>query len=265
MAHILVVDDETSVRFFLAEELRLHGYQVTTLSSGEEALVWLRQHQADMIVLDLKMVGMDGLQVMAEVQSLPLPPVTIMLTGHGSLDAAVAAMRRGGYDFLQKPCSPEELLAAVERGLARRRKEWQREEMLQLIEETARKLRAIPAPDIGQVGEDDAPSPRFLEGRGLLLNRERRVVTRRGETLALSPTEFRLLACLMAQPDSPVSFREMARQTHGVDEPEAMARDTLRTALWQLRRKLGQASDGHPYIVNVRGWGYMFVKDKPQT
>jgi DNA-binding NtrC family response regulator len=120
-AHILVVDDEPSVRFFLAEELREHGYKVTALGSGEEALVWLRQHQTDVIVLDLKMVGMDGLQVMADVQSLPLPPVVIMLTAHGSLDAAVAAMRRGAYDFLRKPCSPEELLAAVERGLTRRR------------------------------------------------------------------------------------------------------------------------------------------------
>ena len=260
MAHILVVDDEPSVRFFLAEDLREHGYKVTALGSGEEALVWLRQHQTDVIVLDLKMMGMDGLQVMAEVQSLPLPPVVIILTAHGSLDAAVAAMRRGAYDFLRKPCSSDELLAAVERGLTRRLKERQREDMLQLIAETARKLQATSAPDAGKFRQDDSLLPRLLEGRGLLLDRERQMVTWRGEPLTLSPTEFRLLVCLMARPDKPVSFREMARQVHGVDEAEAVARDALRTTLWRLRHKLGRADDGQPYIVNVRGRGYMFVK-----
>lgn len=258
-AHILLVDDEPSVRLFIAEELRYHGYQVTTLSNGEEALVWLRQNRADLVVLDLKMAGMDGLQVMAELQSLPFPPVMIMLTAHGSLDAAVTAMRRGGCDFLSKPCPPEELLAAIERGLTRRRKQVQREELLELIEQTARQLRATSAArrDI----QSPASAPRLLEGRGLLLDRERQMVSRRGEPVILSPLEFRLLACLMSRADEPVSFREMIRETHGVEEPEDTARDALRTTLWRLRARLGQADDARPYIVNVRGRGYMFVKD----
>jgi len=262
-AHVLIVDDDQSVRFFLAEELRLKGYQVTALGSGEEALAWLRQYQTDVVVLDLKMIGMDGLQVMAEIQSLPLSPVVIMLTAHGSLDAAVAAMRRGSYDFLRKPCSPEELRAAVERALARRRKEQQHEEMLQLIEETAHKLRALSTGNGPSVGQSSPYRSPLLEGRGILLDQERQIVTRCGIPLSLSPTEFRLLACLMAQPDTPVSFREMSRQVRGLDEHETVARDALRTTLWRLRQKLNRADDGYPYIVNLRGRGYMFVKKVP--
>ncbi len=255
-AHILLVDDEPSVRLFLAEELRAHGYHVSTVGSGEEALAWLRRNQADVVVLDLKMGGMDGLQVMAEVQNMPLPPAMIVLTAYGSLDAAVETMRRGGCDFLCKPCPPGELLAAIERGLARRRREQEREEMLQLIEETARRLQAMR----GDRPRRDDPLPMVLEGRGLLLDRQRGTVTCRGRPLSLSPSEFRLLSCLMSHPNEPLSFREMLRCTHGVDEPEAVARETLRTTLWRLRKKLPAGEDGLPYIVNVRGKGYMFVR-----
>ncbi len=254
-AHILLVDDEPAVRLFLAEELRSHGYRVTALGSGEEALAWLRHNQADVVVLDLKMGGMNGLQVMAALEGMPLPPAMIVLTAYGSLEAAVETMRHGGCDFLCKPCPPDRLLAAIERGLARRRKEQEREELLRLIEEAARKLQAMPGASL----EDDPP-PQILEGRGLLLDRQRGTVVCRGQPLSLSPSEFRLLACLMSHPNRPLSFRDMLRCTHGVDEPEAVARETLRTTLWRLRKKLPPADDGRPYIVNVRGRGYMFVK-----
>ncbi len=260
--HILVVDDDPAVRLFLAEELRQYGYRVTEIGSGEEALMWLHQHQADVMVLDLKMSGIDGLQVMAELQKLPMPPAVVVLTAYASLDAAVTAMRWGGCDFLRKPCSTEELLAAIERGAARRREMLQRERMLRLIEEAARQLRA--APDAVKRDTPPPEPPRFLEGRGLLLDRERRMVTYRGKPIALSPVEFRLLDCLMARPDEPVSFREMLRHTHGTEESEAVARDTLHTPLWRLSRKLAQAApEGTPFIVNVRGRGYMFVKEGP--
>jgi len=256
-AHILIVDDEAAIRLFLSEELTQAGYCVHTAASGEEALVQLRSESIDLVLLDLKMGGMDGLQVMEEIERHPLSPVIIILTAYASLESAVGAMRRGGHDYLTKPCRTEELLASVEKGLARRREAVQREQMIRTIEETAQRLR-------GQLPLAAAASvrPRYLEGRGLLLDRRRKTVSRRGQPLPLTPTEFELLASLMEQVDRPVSYRELAIALHGStggEWQEWEARQNLGTHMWRLRRKLGCDPQGEPYIINIRGQGYQFV------
>ncbi len=256
-AKILIVDDEGSIRYFLSEELSQAGYVALTAASGEEALVQLEKGAVDLVLLDLKMGGMSGLQVMERIEKQPLPPSIIILTAYGTLDSAVGAMRLGGCDYLTKPCSIEDLLDSVERGLAKRREAMQRQKMVYLIEETARQLRVSPVP-AGQ----PMPRPRFLERREFLLDREQETVTRSGELLPLTATEFRLLAFLMEHPDQAQSYGELAGALHGssVGEWEDQdARRTLSTHLWRLRRKLGQDSKGNPYIVNVRGRGYKFV------
>jgi len=255
-ARILVVDDEPAVRFFLAEELRQAGYLVEAVAGGEEALAQLQGQPADLVLLDLKMTGMDGLQVMAALEKQPLPPVIIVLTAHASLDSAIGALRRGAFDYLRKPCTAEELLASVARGLTRRTEQLRRQELAQMIEESARQLHTPQKPSPSERPEDLS---RFLAGRGLLLDRARLLVTRQGEPINLTPTEFRLLACLMEQPDRPVSFSQMALAVHGAAEDEMSARQALSTHLWRLRRKLGKGPDGLGYVVNSRGRGYTFV------
>jgi DNA-binding response OmpR family regulator len=258
---ILIVDDEGSIRYLLSEELLHAGYQVLTAASGEEALVQLQREEIDLVVLDLQMSGIDGLQVMERIERQSLPPVVIMLTAYPSVDSAVGAMRRGGYDYLKKPCRTEELLASIERGLAKRRETLHRHRMARLIEETARQLHAS-APAAEEVIPETATQARYLEGRGLLLDWEQEIVTCEGVDLSLTPTEFRLLACLMKRADQPVSFRELATALHGDDDAgweDWEARQSLSTHLWRLRRKLGDAPGGSPYIVNVRGRGYKFV------
>ncbi len=255
--HILIVDDEPAIRLFLEEELSQAGYEVTTAASGEEALTHLQREPVDLILLDLKMGGIDGLQVMAEVGRRPLPPVIILLTAYASLDSAIEAMRRGGHDYLLKPCRTEELLASVERGMARRRAMLRQQELARLIEESARQLRKdVPAPP----KEARLPTlPRFLEGRGLLLDREQQVVTRYGQPIRLTPTEFRLLHCLMERAGRIVPLAELMRELHGDEGEKWEAASALNTHLWRLRRKIGHGPDGAPYIENVRGQGYRFV------
>mgnify|MGYP000650019907 CR=1 FL=1 len=256
--HILIVDDESAIRFFLSEELSKAGYEVTTASSGEQALALLQQQPTDLILLDLKMEGMDGLEVMAEVERMSLPPVVIILTAHASLDSAIKAMRRGGHDYLLKPCRTEELLASVEKGLARRRKLLQQQAILHQIEISARQLRldSLPEPSAA------SGKPRFLEIRGLLLDREQHTVARQGQPLPLTPSEFKLLHCLMERADQIVPVYELMQVLHGTEGDRWEARQALSTHLWNLRRKIGNAPDGSPYLVNVRGQGYRFVKSR---
>ena len=255
---ILIVDDEAAIRLFLAEELAQEGYSVLTAASGEEALARLQVSRVDVILLDLIMEGIDGLQVMAEMERQPLPPVVIMLTAHASLDSAITTMRRGGHDYLIKPCRTEELLTSVEKGLAKRRETLRRQALIRLIEDSAHRLRAAPLPE----GLAPPAKSRLLEARGLLLDRERGAVTRQGHPLSLTPTEFRLLCCLMERADRLVSFEQLAAELHGWTVREQEARHALSTHLWRLRQKVGTGPDGRLYIVNVRGQGYKFVSGR---
>ena len=103
---ILVVDDDSSIRNTLKEVLSRENYQVTTASSGEEALSLMREITFDLALLDLKMAGMDGLSLMKEIRRrAPLTGV-IMLTGYATLESAIGALRQGAHDYLLKPCEP---------------------------------------------------------------------------------------------------------------------------------------------------------------
>ncbi len=256
---ILVVDDEPSIRLFLAEELAMNGYDVLVASSGEQALVQMEIQPVDLVLLDLKMGGIDGLQVMAELEQGPLAPQVILLTAHASLDSAIEVMRRGGCDYLLKPCRTGDLLAAVERALGRRRDALREQQLLHLIETSVRQLQRAPQP----TRADPASPPRFLESQGLLLDRDRRSITLHGRPVRVTPAEFRLLLCLMERADQVVPFGDLMQALHGVQAEKWESRQAISTHLWRLRAKLGNTPDGTPYLINVRGEGYCFSPGKP--
>lgn len=112
-AKILLVDDEKVFVGNMARILATRGYQVTTAHSGDEAIRALQEEMVDVIVLDLKMPGMDGLTTLKEIQKLELFTQTLILTGHGSIDSALEAMKFGAYDYLTKPCEIDELEAKI--------------------------------------------------------------------------------------------------------------------------------------------------------
>lgn len=114
---ILVVDDETGVREFLTQELTLRGYQVETAASGVEALSKIRPAAFQIAVCDINMPQMSGLELLAEARHRDPELEMIMVTGGGATEAAVDAMKRGAYDFIQKPFNLDELLVVLERCL----------------------------------------------------------------------------------------------------------------------------------------------------
>ena len=111
---ILLVDDEEVFSRNMAKLLNARGYRVTAVNSGDAAIRALEEDPVDVIVLDLKMPGMDGLATLREIQKLGLFTQTLMLTGHGSIDSALEAMKLGAYDYLTKPCEIDELVAKIE-------------------------------------------------------------------------------------------------------------------------------------------------------
>jgi len=123
---LLLVDDEERFRTTLSKLLGVRGIPVAAVGSGEEALEELRSKPYDVILLDVRMPGMNGIEVLAEIKKINPALEVIILTGHASVDAAVDIMKLGGYDYLLKPCSVDELMdkidGAHERKLAREKR-----------------------------------------------------------------------------------------------------------------------------------------------
>jgi DNA-binding NtrC family response regulator len=111
---VLLVDDETVFTKNMSKLLKNRGYQVTAVNSGDAAIRELEQNRFDVMVLDLKMPGMDGITTLKESVKLGLFTETLILTGHGSIDSALEAMKLGAYDYLTKPCEIDELVAKIE-------------------------------------------------------------------------------------------------------------------------------------------------------
>lgn len=116
---ILVVEDDASMGFFLSEAMRKEGYQVDVVASGEEALERIAQDLFHLVILDLKLPSMDGMEVLANIKMTKPELVVIMITAHGSKDIAIEAIRKGAYDYFTKPFDINEMRVVVKRALER--------------------------------------------------------------------------------------------------------------------------------------------------
>ena len=111
---ILLVDDEVIFTKNMNRLLDARGYRSLSVNGGAEAIRALEKEAFDVVVLDLKMPGMDGLTTLKEIKKLGLFTPTLILSGHGSIDSALEAVKLGAYDYLAKPCQIEELVAKIE-------------------------------------------------------------------------------------------------------------------------------------------------------
>jgi DNA-binding NtrC family response regulator len=139
-SRVLLVDDEVVFTGNMTRLLTTRGYNVTAVNSGDEALKLLKTMKFDVIVLDLKMPGKDGITVLREIKKLGVFTETLILTGHGSIDSALEAMKIGAYDYLTKPCGIDDLVAKIEGAWMKKDEEETRDR-----EETIRKIVESPS------------------------------------------------------------------------------------------------------------------------
>ena len=118
-ANILVADDEKSIRLTIKQALSTQGYEVNVAVDGSTALEQLKESPADLLLLDIQMPGMDGIEVLQKAMAQQPSLRVIMVSAHGSIDNAVDAMKLGAVDYLQKPFTPSELRETVDRVLNR--------------------------------------------------------------------------------------------------------------------------------------------------
>jgi response regulator RpfG family c-di-GMP phosphodiesterase len=131
LPRVLVVDDEPSIREVLLDFLVMEGYDVIAVADGEEALRELDSQVFDAALLDMKMPGISGLDVLEAIARLPRRPLVIMMTGYGTVETAISAMKQGAWDYVLKPFKVPDVIRLLERGMAQRQLE---EENIQLRE-----------------------------------------------------------------------------------------------------------------------------------
>lgn len=236
-SNILVVDDEPVARQSLSDILRLEGYNVAAAANGEQAVEHVRNHSVDLIVLDLKMPGMNGLDVVQVVNQISMDTEIILLTAFGSMESAVEALRQRVHDYLLKPASPNQILESVKRGLERRE---------------AR---------LKQKDTKDLEVSIFSTSDGTQVDLARRMVLHNGREESLTPAEGHLLKVFLENPSKVFSHRELVLLVQGYDVSQREAQEILRPLVSRLRHKLEPFPTLFERIVSVRGTGYVFESE----
>lgn len=221
---ILIVDDEEDILELVAYNLKREGYQTVSAVSGEEALKKCRSETPDLIVLDLMLPGIDGLQVMKTLRedSVTKDIPTVMLTAKGDEADIVTGLELGADDYISKPFSPRVLLARVRAVLRRNR-------------------------------DTDAQMPSILRIHDLEIHQGRRSVSIKGTPVELTFTEFQVLSFLAARPGWVFTRTQIVDAVRGDSYP--VTDRSVDVQIVGLRKKLGPYGK---YVETVRGVGYRF-------
>jgi two-component system, OmpR family, response regulator len=255
---ILVVDDEPNIREGLVLALNLMGYRAEEAKSGREALKMLEGTPFDLIVLDMRMPEMDGIEVMQRARRICSDLPIIVLTGHATLDSAIAAVKSGAADYLLKPASLHDIAAAVGTVLRSRTEQLRRQHWLHVMDEAMDALRQTEAPPPSSPPAE-MPVERFLRAGPLALDRQKRLViisSAPPRTAKLTEGETLVLTSLMDRPEQVLACRQLARAAWEYDLDEFEAQSLIRPYIFSLRRKIESDPRNPQLLLTVRGRGY---------
>jgi len=222
---VLVVDDDPKIRELLRLYLERDGYVTIDAVDGEMALDAARTRQPDLILLDVMLPGVDGLEVCRRLRQETDVPIMLLTARSGDTDKVIG-LDLGADDYVVKPFSPRELMARVRAQLRRRRPPEVREPILVAV--------------------------------GLVLDPNAVRVTVDGAELAVTASEFRILQALMRRPTRVMTRDELIEAIHGDDDPGIVDR-TIDVHVGRLRHKLGDGAESPRFIGTVRSVGYRFL------
>jgi two-component system KDP operon response regulator KdpE len=224
-ATILVVDDEPQLRRAMKATLTDLGYVVMEAKTGEEALGVLRRDPADLILLDLNMPGIGGLETCRAIRETSELPIIVLSVRNTERDK-VEALDAGADDYVTKPFGIQELLARIRAA-----------------------MRRMPAQ--GETGSHS------FGGGELAIDFETRRVTRNGKSIRLTPKEFDLLKFLVDHPNRPIPHRKLLQTVWGPDYGDEV--EYLRVVVNQLRKKIEPIPSDPKYLLTEPWVGYRFV------
>jgi two-component system, OmpR family, alkaline phosphatase synthesis response regulator PhoP len=227
---VLVVDDEPPLRDLVRGYLEREGFQVVTAADGLDALALARRHRPTVVVLDLMLPGIDGLEVCRRLRTFS-DAYVIMLTARAEEIDRIVGLEVGADDYLTKPFSPRELVARVRAMLRRSRA------------------------GAGRAAQEPAPTQTFGD---LIIDSARREVTQAGRLIPLTALEHTLLTTLAAHPGRVFTRAQLLEQVWGTDY---FGDDhVVDVHIANLRKKLGEDPAAPRYVETVRGAGYRFAE-----
>ncbi len=260
---LLLVDDEYNIRASLGELLSVRGYHVDEAGSGQEALALLARTPYDLMVLDMLMPGMHGVEVMRRARELQSDLAIIVLTAHATVDSAIASVKSDVTDYMLKPCSFDDLIVTIERSLAARATQQRRLRMLELVGEAMNMLaddgaapvattqtasvaespaNANPIAPPTEAGRDDGDT---LRAGALTLDRQKRLAILDIDPerpVELTEGEVAVLETLMQHPDKVLSVKELANSALGYQGLDKWTLESVvRSCVFRLRQKIEPA------------------------
>jgi two-component system, OmpR family, KDP operon response regulator KdpE len=222
---ILVVDDEAPLRRVLTTSLQARGFEVVQASSGEQAVVVAADRRPDLVLLDLGLGDLEGVEVLHRIRSFGETPVIVLTARHTQSDK-VALLDAGADDYVTKPFDTEELLARIRAALRR-------------------------------VPDEPVQAPPVIEADDVIIDLARRLVTRAGERVPLTPTELSLLEVMATNPGRLLTHDFLLRRVWGPGY--ATESNYLRTYVGQLRKKLGDNAASPRFVATEPGVGYRWL------
>ena len=248
MERVLIVEDEPGIASFVKLELTHEGYQAQVAEDGRSALDFIQQEEWDLILLDVMLPGISGLEVLRRIRKNSSVPV-ILLTARGDTMDRVAGLDAGADDYLPKPFAIEELLARI-RSLLRRKSVWSGE---------ARENMPSLGKGSGEKSGEEAEVDEVLKLGSIALNPKSCTVTLDGRELSLTKTEYLLLHCFMSHKNEALSREKIIDLVWG--EEHYIDANSVDVYVRYLRNKLdGTGQDS--CITTLRGIGYIMKENQ---
>ncbi len=232
---VLIIDDEDTIRTTLSDVLLLEGYAVMSAENGEAGVELALRMPFDVVILDLKMPGMNGIEVLRRVFEGAPDIRVILITAYGSMDTAIEAIHYRVFEYLLKPVNPEQVIQMVERAIADKR------------------ANLLAASDKGLAQHGKV----YYLSNQIVVDCNKRRISWGGELLQLSPSEARLLEIFFQRMDEVITHSELVFLIQGYNVSPDDAAKILRPIVSRLRQKLDSLPGAALKIKSVRGAGYM--------
>ena len=256
---ILIVDDEENIRTGLRAILLKDGHEVNDVGSAEGALRLLETFSCEVAIVDIRMPGMSGVELLHEIRSLWPFVAVIMLTGHATLESAMKALKEGAQDYLLKPAPPDAIRKSVADALVAARRQREQAQLMSSLRTSMERLGQIPASPT-PTGSEPA-NPEIIIG-DLIIDPQAHQVWRDNQPISLTPSEFQLLLTLSERSGRVIDYVALVQLSLDYVAEPWEAKELIKRHIFSLRQKIEPEPSTPIYILNVRGVGYRVAADR---
>ena len=261
--HILIIDDEASLRQTLARILQRAGFEVTTAANGRDGLALVHEHPFDLLYLDIRMPDISGLELLKNIHtSFPELPV-ILFTAQPDLNSAVEALRRGATDYLLKPLKPQTVIDRTQSILADRQKERRKRELQRQIDMLQAEVMALDknasTASESTTQQTNSTDDRFIKRGMLTLDMHTRRVTMQERVINLPPTSFDYLLVLARHTPNIVDYQTLVSEAQGYEADMSESQELTKWHIHHIRQAIEPDKRKPVHVINVRGAGYRLV------